>query len=89
MATHIKFEEQSIEAEIVAMLHDLSTDAKMTVMQFVRFLHDQKSKPLPTTANKLTVVSVPITSLSGFVGLLDPGYEGDALRDTEAYFDDL
>ncbi len=101
MATLMKFQEQSVEAEIVELLHDLPADAKMTVKQFVRFMVDQnlpKDSKLSNGSDKTTSKSelqYPIKSISAASGLRLAeamegfGYEGDALADSETLYDAL
>jgi prevent-host-death family protein len=66
---------------MIAQLEDLSnqTSAEMAVSEPPRPYRTQR---YPTVAN-------PISSLDAWVDLLPEGYDGDALADTEALYDEV
>ena len=95
----VKSEEKENIQEIVTLLNDLPTDSLVTVRQFVAFLHQQAhaypgiDQPLGNgKAEKpryqYPTVPVPTSKLLELAGILS-GYEGDALADTEALYDDV
>ena len=77
----------TIQDEIVALLNELPMDAQMTVKQFVMFLSDKSEKQ--NNQHRTQIITVPASSLIGLTGLLTPGYEGNALEDTEALYDEV
>lgn len=81
-------QDDKIQDEIIALLSELPFEAKTTVKQFTLFLSEQlraKHEARPPAK----IVTVPASSLVGLTGLLSPGYEGNALEDTEALYDDI
>jgi hypothetical protein len=86
MMTTATLRTNSIEAEIVDLLDGLPLDSKITVKQFILFMYNQVQQRQP--ALTFPLVTVPVSKLSGLINLLSPGYEGNALKDTEAFFDE-
>jgi hypothetical protein len=68
------------------LLDGLSPASLHMVVEFVRFLHERETlEPgtlYPTVAN-------PASSLKLWLDLVPGGYEGDALTDTEAVYDEV
>lgn len=98
----VKLEEKEKIQAIVTLLNDLPADSLVTVRQFVTFLHQQAQQEhayqddrQPSVNGKAEkppyqypTVSVPASKLLELAGTLS-GYEGDALVDTEALYDDV
>ena len=70
---------------ISELLDELPPESLRSVEDFVRFLHERKqllSGPVyPTVEN-------PADSLNAWLDLIPEGYEGNALADTEALYDE-
>ncbi len=80
-----------------SLLDDLPPESLNVVNQFVQFLHERAGQGQPMMSESddedkppylYPSVGVPATSLDGLIGLLSEGYEGDALADTEALYDE-
>jgi hypothetical protein len=68
------------------LLEGLSPASLNTVVEFVRFLRAKE----PLEAGPLyPTVDNPASSLKLWLDLVPAGYEGDALRDTEALYDEV
>lgn len=90
---------------IFALLDDLPTESLFVVERFVQFMRQQtyRGQTITTTSNSkeggtgrlaqsvylYPTKSVPASTLSNWLGLLDTGYEADALADTEALYDEV
>lgn len=79
---------------IIALLDDLSADKLKTIETFIRFIRHQAENGSPAAEQTDTpwlypTVPVPAESLGNWMNLLDEGYEGDALADTEALYDEV
>ncbi len=71
---------QTTKQTIAGMLDDLPPESLKVVEQFVRFLRQQE----PAVAEfRYPTVSAPASSLNTWTELLQEGYEGNALTDTE------
>jgi hypothetical protein len=90
-------EAQVMRDHILSLLNDLPLESLNVVNQFVQFLHERAGQGQPVVSksddeDKLPYlypsVGVPAASLDGLIGLLSEGYEGDALADTEALYDE-
>jgi hypothetical protein len=86
---------EQIQNRILPLLEKLPPESLAVVEQFVRFLQEQAQKGQvvetvkPTGAPYLyPTVPVPASSLAQWVNLLPEGYDGDALADTEALYDE-
>jgi len=86
---------EQIQNRILPLLEKLPPESLAVVEQFVRFLQEQAQKGRvvetvkPTGAPYLyPTVPVPASSLAQWVNLLPEGYDGDALADTEALYDE-
>ena len=82
---------------ILSLLDDLPPESLNVVNQFVQFLHERARQGQPVVSESddegkvpylYPSVGVPAKSLDGLIGLLSEGYEGDALADTEALYDE-
>jgi hypothetical protein len=80
------------------LLDELPPESLAMVETFVRFIRDQvqRGKPVivaPDPAElppfRYPTVPVPASSLDKWMDLLPQGYEGDALADTEALYDEV
>lgn len=82
---------------ILDLLNDLPPESLVVVEQFIQFLHQQaqQGQPVVTVFDKPTpyyryqTVLLPASTLDGWLKLLSEGYEGDALADTEALYDEI
>lgn len=87
---------QDTKQKITAWLDELPLQSLTAVEQFVEFLR-QKARQQQTlvVAEKAVppylypTVTAPASSLEAWTKLLDEGYEGDALADTEALYDEV
>ncbi len=88
---------EQVQSRIVSLLEELPPESLSVVEQFVRFVYElaQKGQVLETVAKPpgapylYPTVPVPASSLRAWVNLLPEGYEGDALADTEALYDEV
>jgi hypothetical protein len=74
-----------VRQRIQNLLKDLSFESLTVIEQFVRFVHYQ---PYSFPEPRYPTVSLPASSLDAWTNLLAEGYEGDALLDTEALYDE-
>lgn len=90
----VKFTRQSI----LSLLDDLPPESLAMVETFVRFLRDQAQQGRPVVAPpelaerprfRYPTVPVPASSLDKWMDLVPQGYDGDALADTEALYDEV
>jgi len=97
MSTHTDSQAlQATQSRVLALLGDLPPESLTTVEQFVRFLREQarRKRPVLTTPAeepppfRYPTVAVPASSLDRWLNLIPEGYEGDALADTEALYDE-
>jgi hypothetical protein len=79
---------------IDTLLDELPPESLVVVRRFVEFLRqqaDQGQFVITTAASRppylYPTVSTPASSLQALPQLLDEGYEGDALADTESLYD--
>lgn len=86
--------EQTTRQNILLLLDELPPDSLSMVETFVRFVHAQQ--PAAKTAAgteqppwRYPTVPVAASSLDNWLALLSEGYEGDALADTEALYDEV
>jgi hypothetical protein len=89
---------QSTRQSILDLLDELPLESLTMVETFIRFLRDQTQQGKPIVAApdvaelprfRYPTVPVPASSLDKWVDLLPEGYEGDALADTEALYDEV
>jgi hypothetical protein len=82
---------------VLALLADLPPQSLPVVERFVQFLQEQAENGQPLVLSpvkeerppyKYPTVPVPALSLSSWLNLVPEGYEGDALADTEALYDE-
>ncbi len=83
---------------ILSLLDDLPLESLVVLEQFVQFLYEQAQQGRPVVSESrepaekppylYPTISVPASSLDDWVNLLPEGYEGDALADTEALYDE-
>ena len=87
---------EQVHNRILPLLEKLPPESLTVVEQFVQFVLERaqqgqvvKTVPQPTGAPYLyPTVPVPASSLAQWVNLLPEGYDGDALADTEALYDE-
>ena len=82
---------ESIQQDIHKVVGQLPLESLKTLQQFAMFLQQQESeKPAFVNGKRpLEIKALPVSSLTGLIGALSPGYEGNALEDTEALYDDI
>jgi hypothetical protein len=91
---------QETERRIRSLLHDLPAESLAVVEQFVAFLRRQSEQGRAVTVSereeeaehppyRYPTVSVPPSSLDAWMDLVPEGYDGDALADTEALYDEV
>jgi hypothetical protein len=76
---------------IQSLLDNLPAESLPVVEQFVRFLQEQDRHGQTITAPPhphYPTVALPAHSLENWLNLLPEGYEGDALADSEALYDE-
>ncbi len=90
-------EAKTTKEVIEALLDELPPESLAVVRQFVEFLHQQAQQghavvetpamaAEPRPPYRYPTVPLPASSLQAWTKLLDEGYEGDALADTEALY---
>ena len=86
------------QSRILALLDDLPPESLTLVERFVQFLRDQARRGQPVGSVSVReerrpyiypTVPLPPSSLDGWLDLVPEGYEGDALADTEALYDEV
>lgn len=77
---------QEARQRIQNLLKDLPFESLTAIEQFVRFVRYQ---PYSFSEPNYPTVSLPASSLDAWTNLLSEGYEGDALLDTEALYDEV
>ena len=88
---------QRTKRKIDELLEDLPLQSLVVGEQFVRFLREQaqRGQPVVTASGekpasfRYPTVQVPASSLEAWTDLLPEGYNGDALADTEALYDEV
>jgi hypothetical protein len=89
---------QATQGRILALLGDLPPESLTLVERFVQFLRDQARRGQPVVSASVRegrppyiypTVPVPPSSLDAWLDLLPEGYEGDALEDTEALYNEV
>jgi hypothetical protein len=76
---------QTARERIFTLLDGLSPENLKSVEDFVRFLH-QSGQSVSRT--RYPTVQNPASSLRAWLDLVPNGYDGDALTDTEALYDE-
>jgi hypothetical protein len=83
---------------ILDLLDELPPESLNVVEALARFLRDQAQRGSPVVVApdqaerprfRYPTVAVPAASLDKWIDLLPQGYEGDALADTEALYDEV
>ena len=81
---------------LIALLEEMSARDLDIIEKFTLFIRQQGGQPVVAVAGRegeipyiYPTVPVPASSLGKWLTLLDRGYEGDALADTEALYDDV
>lgn len=93
----LKTSTRATQSRIVSLLNELPPESLALVERFVEFLHDQARRGQPVgvsvqekrTGYAYPTVTVPASSLDRWLDLIPEGYEGDALADTEALYDEV
>jgi hypothetical protein len=87
----------STQSRILALLNSLPPESLSVVEQFVRFLQEQSRQGRPVAivseqkgqfSYHYPTISLAPSSLDRWLNLVPEGYEGDALADTEALYDE-
>lgn len=85
--------QQATRQTILALLDELPPDSLPMVETFIRFMQTQQTAVAELhqeqTPWRYPTMRVPAASLDNLLSLLDEGYEGDALVDTEAIYDEV
>ncbi len=98
MSTSPQAETWTARNRILSLLNDLPPESLTVVERFVQFLREQarRDRPIVAVSEKeecppylYPTIGVPPSSLDGWLNLLPEGYEGDALADTEALYDEV
>jgi hypothetical protein len=72
---------------IQLLVEEMPADSLLFLEQLLLFMRQHNR---PVEANyRYPTVAMPATSLHKWSKLLDEGYEGDALEDSEAIYDDV
>jgi hypothetical protein len=85
---------EAMQKHILALLADLPTDSLAFVEQLVMFLREKTHSPTPLVTREkrapylFPTVAVPASTLNAWMNLLPKGYDGDALADSEALYDE-
>ena len=78
---------QTTRQDILILLDQLPPDSLPMVETFIRFM---QTRPMESpTPWRYPSVPVAANSLDNWMTLLPTGYEGDALADTEALYDEV
>jgi len=89
---------QVTQGHILSLLDDLPAESLTVVEQFIRFLREQARQGRSVAAISAEeehlpyaypTVTVSPSSLDRWLNLVAEGYEGDALADTEALYDEV
>lgn len=88
---------RATQNRIVSLLGELPPESLTIVERFVQFLREQarRGQPVVVVSEQkerpytYPTVTVPASSLDGWLNLVPEGYEGDALADTEALYDEV
>ncbi len=97
MSTNLQTATRTAHDRLLSLLDDLPPASLAVVERFVEFLHEeaQRGQPIVTAPEQekppylYPTIGVPASSLDGWLNLLREGYEGDALADTEALYDEV
>jgi hypothetical protein len=98
MSTSLQTPTREVSNHILSLLDELPSESLIVVEQFVRFLHEQarRGRTVTTISEEderppylYPSVPVPSSSIDAWLDLLPEGYEGDALADTEALYDEV
>ncbi len=98
MSTNVSVQTQvqTVQDRILALLDELPPESLTRVERFVQLLREQARQGQPTksvqeerTPYIYPTVATPPSSLDGWLDLVPEGYEGDALADTEALYDEV
>ncbi len=85
---------EAMQKRIATLLADMPSDRLAFVEQLVLFLHERTQTPVPFVAREkrapylYPTVPVPASTLDSWMNLLPNGYDGDALADSEAMYDE-
>jgi hypothetical protein len=88
-------EAERARQRIRELLQQMPLENLAFIEQFVLFMHQHGQLVVTVSEQKGQVpylypsIPVPASSLDSWSKLLDKGYEGDALADTEAVYDDV
>lgn len=78
---------QATRQRIQLLLEEIPAETLPIFEQLLLSMRQQK--PSAKDKDNLPVVFLPATSLKKWSLLLEEGYEGDALEDTESLYDDI
>jgi len=84
---------KAVQRRILSLLDDMPVESLVTVEQFARFMREQAQLRTVSAEQQhlyaYPTVALPPSSLDRWVNLIPGGYAGDALRDTEALYDEV
>lgn len=96
---NVQAAEQITPGHILSLLDDLPPESLNLVERFVQFLQEQVrlGQPVGVVSKQgekrppciHPTIPVPASTLDGWMDLVPKGYEGDALADTEALYDEV
>jgi len=98
MSTSVPGSTRAAQSRILSLLNELPPESLALVERFVQFLREQAQRGQPVVVASeqeerplyiYPTVPVPPSSLDKWMNLLPEGYEGDALADTEALYDEV
>ena len=93
---NVQISTRATRSRIVSLLDGLPPESLTVVERFVQFLREQarQGRPVATVSEQedhpyiYPTVAVPPSSLDWWLNLIPEGYEGNALADTEALYDE-
>jgi len=85
--------ERTLQEDIHRLIEKIPVDSLKMLKQFALFLNQQvlpsSESILSDEPKQLKIVTVPVSQVLKLAGALPSGYEGNALLDTEKYFEDI
>ena len=83
-----------IRQDIFARIETLSLDSLQLLQKIVMLLQQHirptiEESEVDSEPKRMKIVTIPASQVLKLAGALPTGYEGDALVDTETYYDDI
>lgn len=85
MSITVATQNVEVRRRIQNLLEDLPPESLPTVEEFLHFMRQQATK---TKKHRYPTIAAPASTLTIWTRLLPVGYEGNALEDTEALYDE-